>query len=254
MRQRLFDLSNNLEWNLAYNSSEPIRAVAGKTLGAQVVQFLDSTIEAAGSQTGSKLAVQFGSYGSFSSFFGLADLPSVNTDFTGVTDYASSMAFEMFTNTSSTVTSSNYPSANDIYVRFLYKNGTATDATPPQEYALFGMNQNVLAWSDFKSHMNSFAIGNTASWCTACGNSTGICEGYGPGTDDSGSSSGSYFNEHGSVASGNGLSPAVNGVIGAMVTLIVVLGLEALAMLVFGLRLAKKSTLAAATAASNAKA
>lgn len=236
--QQLFALANTHEWGLSYNESEPIRSIAGSQLAAEVVQFLQETIDEAGSQTGYKLGVQFGAYASFSAFFGLADLPSVNVDFTGVTNYASSMAFEMFTNTSSDVTTANYPSEDDIYVRFLYRNGTATEATPPDVYPLFGTNQDVLKWNDFVSHMNDFAIGDTESWCTACGNTTGICEAYAPSSksaDSSDAGSGSSCN--------NGLTPAVNGVIGAMVTLAIVLGLEALIMLIFGLRLVSKKRL-----------
>ena len=249
-------LANNHEWNLAYNASTPIRAIAGKTLAAQVVQFLQGTIDNAGSQSGQKLGIQFGSYATFASFFGLADLPFVNVDFTGVTDYASSMVFEMFTNTSSEITISNYPSEDDIYIRFLYYNGTATDSTPPAPYPLFGTGSNILSWKDFSSSMNDFAIGDTGAWCTACGNSTGICAPYASGdsSDDSEPAS------DGNQSSSNGLSPVVNGVIGAMVTLAVVLGLEALLMLAFGLRLVSEKRLpqgagdASSLGASDAKA
>lgn len=229
-------MANEHEWALAYNASEPIRAVAGKTLAAQVVQFLNGTIADAASDTGQKYAVQFGAYGSFSSFFGLSGMTSLGPDWYGIVDYASSMAFEMFTNVSTAVTAANYPSEDNIYVRFLFYNGTATNSSPPVPYPLFGTGQEVLKWNDFKSHINSFALGTTGAWCVACGNTTGVCEGYGPSSSSSGSSS----KQH----SGNGLSPAVNGVIGAMVTLAVVLGVEALIMVIFGLRLVSKKRLA----------
>ncbi len=239
--KQLYTLANTHEWSLAYNASEPIRAIGGSTLGAQVVQFLNATIEDAGSLTGSKFAVQFGAYGSFSSFFGLSKLIDVDVDFYGITDYASSMMFEMFTNASNSVTTANYPGVDDIYVRFLYRNGTATNSTPPVQYPLFGTGQMELSWTDFNSHMNQFAIGDTGSWCHACGNTTGICESYAPGSDSSTSSG-----ESCAGSSGNGLSPTVNGVIGAMVTLAVILGLEALLMLVLGLRLVSKKRLQSA--------
>ena len=232
--QQLLVLANAHEWGLAYNASEPIRAIAGKQLGAQIVQFLETTIEDAGSDTGYKFAVQFGAYASFTAFFGLAELPEVDVDFTGVTNYASSMVFEMFTNASTDVTTANFPSEDDIYVRFLYRNGTATDATPPIQYPLFGTGQMDLTWNDFKGHMNDFSIGDTGAWCHACGNTTGICEAYAAGGSSASSTSESCD------GAGNGLSPAVNGVIGAMVTLAVILGIEALIMLLFGLTLVSK--------------
>lgn len=243
---KLQTLAFNHEWNLAYNASAPMRAVAGKTLAAQIVQFLNETIEDAGSMSGQKLGVQFNAYGTFSSFFGLADMPSVNVDFTGVTNYASSLVFEMFTNASTDVTADNYPSTDEIYVRMLYANGTASDDLEPQVYPLFGMGQNVLSWDDFNNGMNAFAIGDTGAWCQACGNSTGICEPY--ATSDS---SGSETETGESSECPNGISPAVNGVIGAMVTLAVVLGLEALAMLVFGLTIVSKKKLRSGTASPN---
>ena len=145
------------------------------------------------------------------------------------------MVFEMFTNASTDVTTENFPSDDDIYVRFLYRNGTATDATPPVPYPLFGTGQLDLSWNDFKKHMNDFSIGDTASWCHACGNTTGICEAYASGSSSSASSS-----SDGCGGSGNGLSPAVNGVIGAFVTLVIILGIEALIMVIFGLTVVSK--------------
>lgn len=202
------------------------------TLAAQIVQYLNSTIAAAGSHSGPKMAVQFGAYASFMSFFGLANMPSVSVDFAGVCNYASAMMFELFTNASTVGSGSDFPSTDNMYIRFLFHNGTSSDASPPLVYPLFGLNQDVLSWSSFVDHMNSIALYNQSSWCTACGNTTGICSGYGSGSTGDDSSS------HGS--SGNGLSPAVNGVIGAMVTLGVILGVEILVIAVFGLRLASK--------------
>ena len=190
--------------------------------------------------TGQKLGIQFNAYGTFSSFFGLADMASVNVDFTGVTNYASSLVFEMFTNASTDVTANNYPSADDIYVRMLYVNGTASDDMPPQPYPLFGSGEEVLSWNDFNNGMNKFAIGDTGSWCSACGNTTGICEPYASGASSISSSESSTGGNSGCP---NGISPAVNGVIGAFVTLAVVLGIEALLMLVLGLTVVSKKKL-----------
>jgi len=215
-----------------------MRAIAGMTLAAQVVQFLNGTITGTGSQ---KIGIQFGAYGSFASFFGLADLPSVNPDLTGVADYASAMTFELFTNTSTPVTKANYPNMNDIYIRFLFHNGTTSNTSEPTVYPLFGSGQETLSWNDFTTGMNKFAVGTTEQWCTACGNSTGTCAAYDPssGSDSSSDASGAQ--------SGNGLSPVVNGVIGAMATLAIVLGAEALILLLGGWRLVSKKRLAQGT-------
>lgn len=204
---------------------------------------MNGTITGKGKQ---KIGIQFGAYGTFASFFGLVDLPSVNSNFTGISDYASSMVFELFTNTSTTVSSTSYPAADDLYVRFLFHNGTASNISEPTAYPLFGSGQETLSWNDFTAGMNKFSVSSTEQWCTACGNTTGTCAAYAPQSSD-GSSSASTSS---ASESSNGLSPAVNGVIGAMVTLAVVLGLEALVLLVGGYRVVSKKTLAGAGAAT----
>ena len=219
------------------------------TLAAQIVQFLNGTLSSGGSFSGQKMGIQFGAYGTFSSFFGLAGLADLDGGmFQGITDYASSMVFEMFTNAS--LSGGRFPGDDEVYVRFMYKNGTATDATPPAVYPLFGKGENVLGWSDFVSNMNDFALGDTGSWCHACGNSTGVCAPYSSDASGDGSEGGSADGSDESAGCPNGLSPAVNGVIGAMVTLAVVLGLEALIMLVGGLRVVSKKRLASTNGAT----
>lgn len=208
------------------------------TLAGEIVDFLNNSIADDGAP---KIGIQFGSYGTFSSFFGLADLPSTNDDFYGITDYASSMAFELFTNSSATVSSSDYPSSDDIYVRFFFHNGTASDSSEPVQYPLFGSGQDALSWDDFLSGMNEFAISTDEQWCNTCGNTDDTCAAY---SSASSSSDNGNSASPSSSTSGNGLSPAVNGVIGAMVTLAVVLGLEALILLVCGLRVVSKKQLA----------
>ncbi|TKA68451.1 hypothetical protein B0A55_07724 [Friedmanniomyces simplex] len=244
--QQLSELSNMHEWGLAYNSSDEIRAIAGMTLAAQVQQFLNGTITSAGKQ---KIGIQFGAYGTFSSFFGLA-IPNIETTepaLMGVADYASALTFEMFTNSSTAVSSNSYPGEDEIYVRMLFHNGTTSNISEPEVYPMFGSGQEVVSWNDFNAGLNKFAVGTTEQWCTACGNFTGSCAAYAP-AGSSGSSSNSQAASGGKA--GNGLSPVVNGVIGAMVTLAVVLGLEALVMLLGGFRVVSKKRLAQGAAGS----
>lgn len=217
------------EYNLAYNSSDPVRAIAGSTLAAQIVQQLNSTIT---SKSKSSLGVQFGAYNSFLSFFGLAQLPSLSTDFTGIVDYASAMVFELVTN--ATVTGSLYPSPDQISVRFLFTNGSAA-YNPLNEYPLFGQQATDLPWNTFVSSMNKFAIGNQSSWCSACGNTTGTCA--------AASISPSAPTSSATATSNGGISKAVAGVIGAMVTLAAILGLSTLILLLGGLRVVSKKRL-----------
>ena len=134
------------------------------------------------------------------------------------------MAFELFTNASAINSAGGFPSAKEIYVRFLYANGTASNASKPVPYPLFGFDQDVLTWDEFNTGMSKFAVQSTKQWCEICGNTDGSCSpsALGGSSDSSATSSASSQSE-----SGNGLSPAVNGVIGAMTTFAIILGIIA---------------------------
>lgn len=228
-------LADTHEFNLAYNATDPIRAIAGATLAAQILSALNQTIISNG--TGAPvLNLQFGEYGQFQSFFGLANLTALGADWIGIPDYASTMTFELFTD----VAPSPFPAPEDIQVRFYWHNGTAGNASTPTAYPLFGQPDLALRWDDFAAGMNKFAIGSQADWCQACGNTTGVCAG--PSTLMSPSSGGKGGSGSSGGAAG-GVSRPVAGVIGAMVTLAVVLGVEGLIMLVAGLRLVSKRRL-----------
>ncbi|CEO60601.1 hypothetical protein PMG11_05219 [Penicillium brasilianum] len=225
--QELLVLANTHEFSLAYNSSEPIRAVAGMTLAGEVLTALNRTISSGGK---SKLNIQFGAYATFLAYFGLSGLAN-DVEFTGMPVYASSMVWELVTNASGT----GMPSESDINVRFLFHNGTSIEgSTELQTYPLFGQSDVDIPWTQFVDSTKKFAITSQEQWCQACGNSTGICS----------STSDSSTNTSSSNSSSNGgMSLAVAGVIGAMVTLGVLAGLTALLLLVFNLRLVRKSAL-----------
>lgn len=216
-------------------------AIAGSTLASQILSALNTTLTSPSHSP--RLTLELGAYASFFSFFGLANLTSIplssssagSTNFNGIADYASAMVFELVTNAS--VTDSAYPSPDEVSVRFLFHNGTVSDSSAPQAYPLFGQSSTLLSWNDFTAGMKRFAIGDQRDWCAACGNSTGVCALSAASSAPSGSS-GSSNNSSG------GISKAVAGVIGAMVTLAVVLGIEGLILLIGGLRIASKKRLA----------
>ena len=83
---QLRTLADQHEWNLAYNVTNPARAVAGMVLAGQIVQALNATLT---DTSKPKLSVQFGTYASFASFFGLAGLQYANPDFYGCLLYTS---------------------------------------------------------------------------------------------------------------------------------------------------------------------
>jgi hypothetical protein len=228
---QLQTLSDHHEFNLAYNASDTVRAIDGAVLAAQVVQALNATIT--GKSTPS-INVQLGEYANFLSFFGLAQLPAASVNFTGINNFASSMVFELVTN--STVNTTSYPSTDDISVRFLFANGTAGQA-PLNTYALFGQSQTEVSWSSFVDEMGKFAIGSQDAWCAVCGAGSTACN----TTTSASSGSSSASPTASSTSGGGGISRAVDGVIGAMVTLAVILALIALLLLVGGFRLVKKA-------------
>lgn len=212
-----------------------MRAIAGMQLAGEVLSYMNSTISSKGAK---KLGVQFGAYATALSLFGLLDLPSVSSDFTGVIDYASSLVFELVTDAD---TSAGFPAADDLNVRFLFHNGTASNASQPTAFPLFGGSETTVSWKDFQAQLAKFAVSTSEQWCTKCGSSTGACAAY---AGNGGSASTQQ------KSSSNGISPAVGGVIGAMVTLAVVLGSLAAFMLLGGFRLVSKKHLAGAGGAA----
>jgi hypothetical protein len=215
--------ANQHEWGLAYNASDNARAFSGMQLAGEMLQFFNTSISGKGA---SKIGIQFGAYATMLSLFGLLDLQAASPNFMGVPDYASSMAFEVFTPGDGATT---YPDPSTMQVRFLYSNQSTGIIGAPTQFNLFGGQANSVAYTDFVSKVGGFAIQTTQEWCTLCGNTTGNCAQFANSSSSSGS-----------TGSKSHMSLAVAGVIGAMVTLAVVLGAEALIALILGLRLVKK--------------
>lgn len=230
-------LADQHEFGLAYNESEPIRAVTGSIIAGEVIDALNNTIIGKGKN---KFNIQFGAYAGMMSFFGLAKLTAVDEDFSGVPDYASSLSWELVTN--ATVNATSFPSEDDISVRFYFHNGTTSASSEPREFPLFGTGRSPLPWSEFVSGMTKFSISGQKQWCTACGNSTGACSPSALGDGDSSVGPTSTGSDTGNGGKG-GISKAVAGVIGAMVTLGVILGAELLILLVGGFTLVSKRKL-----------
>jgi len=242
---QLQNLANTHEFNLAYNASSPIRAIAGMVLAGQVSSFLNSTIAAAGKRTGPKFAVQFGAYGTITSLFGLTNMTVVDPMFYGIPGYASALTFELFTDSNYTGA---FPEVDDLQVRLLWHNGSTTtgDDLTPEIYPMFGQSATSLAWTDFSSRMAGISVGSNAEWCVACGNTTGTCAGTSGASTDDGSDGTTDSNTGGSH-----MSNAVAGVIGAMITLGIIFGAEALILLLGGFRMVRKRAMRNGAGSSN---
>lgn len=169
-----------------------------------------------------KMTLLFGSYEPFLSFFALSDLatgPSASR-FNSLPAHGSVMTFELF---SYAVESANknlttpFPNTDDLWVQFLYRNGT-DDSQAIISYPLFGRGNSEVAmkWKDFASGMGAFALNDIVDWCTSCKSITLFCEAMEDNTISQNCSSSSGAS---SSANKGGISGPIAGVIGATVTI-----------------------------------
>lgn len=155
-------------------------------------------------------------------FFALSNLstgPSGSL-FTSLPDFGSSMVFELFSNTadSSGNLSTPFPETSELFVRFLFRNGTnATETESLIEYPLFGRgnSEDTMSWVDFVQGMGDFSLDDVADWCTMCDSITLFCEAIMTDISNGTTSTAS--------PSKKTLSPAIGGVIGATITLAVLI-------------------------------
>ena len=201
---QLRTLADSSEFGYNFNASQPARSLHAETLAGAVLAQLNQTVTSKGKLKFSLLA---GSYDTFLAFFGLVNLTSVSPDFFALPDYASTMAFEVFTAANSTAFPVD-PGA-DLRVRFLFRNSTYGQLTA---FPLFGKGEDSLPWPDFVREIKNRAITSAAQWCSECQSTVPFCAAYKVGAAAEGSGAGG----------GGGVSNVVAGVIGAMVTLGVV--------------------------------
>lgn len=215
------------------NGGDGIASVAGQTLAAKILQQFNSIVASSG--VADKLTVLFGSYEPLISFFSLSNLTTgaSRETLTNVPAHGSVMVFELFSpaGTGNASYPGPFPLTKDLWVRFLFRNGT-DDTEPLLPYALFnrGNSETDMPWSDFVQGMGNFAMYEVPEWCDACQTSNLFCEGIesDPATSNSTASSGKQGKSK--------MSPAIGGVIGAIVTLGVVILIGAV-LLLFGFRL-----------------
>ncbi|KAI0885104.1 phosphoglycerate mutase-like protein [Annulohypoxylon maeteangense] len=224
-----FDLNGNLSAS-GSQDGDMIRAISGRMLAARAVAQLSSHIHSGGRTN--KMSLLFGSFEPMLAFFALSNLSSITTTtlFSQIPQPGSVMTFELF----STTDDASYPNQADLWVRFLYRNGTANDA-PMAEYPLFGLgnSETRVRWAEFEESVARFSIQDISQWCDICGSVTLFCSALG---SNSGTSSGSLSSSSGGN-SNTSLSPAVAGVIGALTTIAVFLAGGLVAFVFGGLRI-----------------
>ncbi|KAK6333985.1 hypothetical protein TWF696_002496 [Orbilia brochopaga] len=228
---QLRTLADSAEFGENFNASQPARSIHAQTLAGAILNQLNQTVTGKGKLKFSLLA---GSYDTFLAFFGLTDLTAADPNFYGLPDYASTMAFEVLTDKDVDA----FPSSiDDLKVRFLFRNGSDVGA-PLKPFPLFGQKEETLAWTDFVTRVSQVAITSVEKWCSVCMSKQPFCAAYNPSLS-SGSipaqSTGGDADIEMNMNEG-GMSNALAGVIGAMVTL----GTVAVAGLFFFLLTRKK--------------
>lgn len=225
------------------NSGNPITTVAGAGLATQVLSTLSSNINSFGELY--KLNVLFTDYAPFMSFFALAGLNSdESSPFRGLPEFGSYAAFELFapssaslSNLTSTYTGVEltYPSLSELHVRFVFKNGSGTDAPVP--FPLFGTGQTDMSWNDFSDAMGKISFGSPKDWCSMCDawTSSVFCLAF-----NATAWSGLFGELDGNPSAHGGISAPVAGVIGALVALAFVAVTAILASFIGGVGLARR--------------
>lgn len=198
---QLRTLADEWEFGMAYDAEDSTRSIGGQTFAGGILEQLDQIVSSQGKL---KFSLLTGSYDTFLAFFGLSNLTAVSDDFHGLPDYASTMAFELFT--TEDVTS--FPATtDDLRIRFAFRNGS-TAGDVPTVFPLFGSQEASLSYADFTSRMSEFAITSPEQWCGTCQSEALFCEAYNARSAKAQAEGKS-----------KGMSNAVAGVIGAFVTL-----------------------------------
>ncbi|CEL03219.1 hypothetical protein ASPCAL04376 [Aspergillus calidoustus] len=182
-----------------------IRTIAGEGVASSVLNAFETNVQGRGIDT--KMTLQFGGYQTAVSFTSLLQLAkSEDSSFTSLPTLGSSFILELFSIENETYPT--YPDPSKLFVRFLLHNGTDADFRP---YPLFGYSPSntAIPFHEFETRMQRLSLGSVTDWCQRCNSSAVFCSGV--------LNEGESRNNQGS----NGISPAVGGVIGAVVTIVV---------------------------------
>jgi hypothetical protein len=187
----------------------------------------------------------FGTFEPMLSFFSLSNLSSApsSSNFVSLPEPGSVMMLELFSysdagENAAQNLSTPFPEVDDLWVRFLFRNGTNDDESITS-YPLFGRGlfETDMSWKDFSEQIRDMSITDVATWCTACDAVNLFCQAVENNISNNSSTSVPYV----SLTSGNhdSLAPAIAGVIGAAVTLALFM-MIALALISVGYRIDRR--------------
>ena len=198
-------------------SDAGIAAISGQTLAGKVLALLSGSQNALGGAE--NLNLLFGSYEPFLAFASLSGLANSSREFRSLPLPGSVMAFEVFSNKPN---ATRYADNSNLWVRFLFRNGTAPDAKLTS-YPLFGRGKSAvdMSWTEFEEGMAGIAVSGPGDWCQTCASLAVFCSAF---LENAGSGAGNNSATGGWTAqSGGGMTPAGAGVLGAGVTVAVAL-------------------------------
>lgn len=172
----------------------------------------------------------FGDIDPMISLLSLLLMDARDPNFRAIPPYASAIIFELFSTGNNIV----FPQdEDDLWVRFYFHNGTTDYNGQLIAFPMFahGPSQTDMQWSDFNLMFSAIMMNTVEEWCKSCSAPSLFCTGVDADPimiSNPKSSQGSRY--HGPV------SPAVAGVIGAVVALVVAGLLFALVALACGIR------------------
>jgi hypothetical protein len=200
------------------DSNGTLKAIAGRTYASYVLQQFHHQIDSNGSAP--PLTLLFGSFEPMLAFFALSNLatgPSASR-FNSLPLHGSVMTFELFSLAPEPLSQNEsipFPDTSELWVRFLFRNGTDSDLLT--EYTLFGRgnSEDDMRWDDFVTDMGAFSLNDLVDWCLDCSSGSLFCEAL-------------LLNYDSEIGSGPSkkvkpLSPPVAGVVGATVSIVVML-------------------------------
>jgi hypothetical protein len=194
--------------------SESIFPIAGRTLAQRILTHLKRNI---GWNSGrDKLTVMFGSYEPLLAYFSLAGLltgPNVRSGaFDRFPQPGAAFVFELISAIPEDGASQELDPDN-LSIRFYYR-ANATDEAEFEEFSLFGTPEDSsIPYTAFRRSMEEIGVA-TDDWCGVCQATTSNwCPASGSDNNDEGEGGGSIF------GSSSNMSPAVAGVIGAVIML-----------------------------------
>lgn len=228
LRTNAFDLERAKTSHNSTTKDDPLNvlySIAGRTLAYQVASKLNGTVAANGASR--RMTLMFGSFRPLLSFLSVGGLLTKENlssgPFSRLPEPGAAMVFELISERYSS-NSGGFPSADDLKIRFSYRataNANETFAT----YPLFGSGFGgpSIPYTSFMQRMQDRGTspvdwcgvcnpGATAPWCaSSSGDKGGSCSPYGS----------------------SGISPAVGGVIGAVI-MAALIGLSSLALFALG--------------------